>query len=220
MRRQAPSSDSTSSTSISDWRYVVSCHGAKYDNIALLLDKFEEVSVSKRNAHGKLPTDLLWESRAMEDRESVGYIECVFGHGCDGVMDKFGFFDFLWRQYSCVWKVERQRKEQSQEWKRVMKNDKVGTYFYAERRWRGYILPIEGLECEGSSDASERRGCCFVYVKIKWDRRRTMDVYPTWAMVELERGGVSEVVHVNGKSTTGKRWQLWIKASWNEVIQY
>jgi len=54
------------------------CRSAKYDNIALLLEKYDAVSVSKRNAHGKLPIDLLWESNAVEDRESIEYTESVF----------------------------------------------------------------------------------------------------------------------------------------------
>eukprot|EP00984_Skeletonema_dohrnii_P021402 scaffold10679_cov99-Skeletonema_dohrnii-CCMP3373.AAC.7 len=54
------------------------CRGAKYENIALLLEKYDAVSVSKRNAHGKLPIDLLWESSAVEDRESIEYTESVF----------------------------------------------------------------------------------------------------------------------------------------------
>eukprot|EP00984_Skeletonema_dohrnii_P031635 scaffold24379_cov115-Skeletonema_dohrnii-CCMP3373.AAC.2 len=47
-------------------------------SIALLLDKFDAVSVSKRNAHEKLPIDLLWESNEVEDKESVEYTESVF----------------------------------------------------------------------------------------------------------------------------------------------
>ncbi len=54
------------------------CRGAKYQTIAMLLDEFDAVSVSKRNAEKKLPIDLLWESNAVEDRESVDYMECVF----------------------------------------------------------------------------------------------------------------------------------------------
>mmetsp|Transcript_21240 Transcript_21240/g.32424 ORF Transcript_21240/g.32424 Transcript_21240/m.32424 type:complete len:521 (+) Transcript_21240:62-1624(+) len=54
------------------------CRGAKYDNIALLLETYDAVSVSKRNAHGKLPIDVLWESSAVEDRESIEYTESVF----------------------------------------------------------------------------------------------------------------------------------------------
>ena len=54
------------------------CRGAKYDTMALLLEKYDAVSVTKRNAQGKLPIDLLWESNAMEDRESVEYTESIF----------------------------------------------------------------------------------------------------------------------------------------------
>eukprot|EP00984_Skeletonema_dohrnii_P017201 scaffold7783_cov85-Skeletonema_dohrnii-CCMP3373.AAC.2 len=54
------------------------CRGAKYDTIAILLEKYGAVSVSKRNAHGKLPIDLLWESSAVFDRESIEYTESVF----------------------------------------------------------------------------------------------------------------------------------------------
>eukprot|EP00986_Skeletonema_menzelii_P009110 scaffold4056_cov127-Skeletonema_menzelii.AAC.2 len=54
------------------------CRGAKYQTIALLLESFDAVSVSKRNANKKLPIDLLWESNAVEDRESVEYVDIVF----------------------------------------------------------------------------------------------------------------------------------------------
>eukprot|EP00984_Skeletonema_dohrnii_P026451 scaffold15824_cov84-Skeletonema_dohrnii-CCMP3373.AAC.3 len=54
------------------------CRGAKYDTIALLLEKYDAVSVSKRNAHGKLPIDLLWESSEVLDRGSVEYTGSVF----------------------------------------------------------------------------------------------------------------------------------------------
>eukprot|EP00985_Skeletonema_marinoi_P000356 scaffold126_cov142-Skeletonema_marinoi.AAC.12 len=54
------------------------CRGAKYESIALLLEKYDAVSVSKRNAQNKLPIDLLWESNEMLDRESVEYTESVF----------------------------------------------------------------------------------------------------------------------------------------------
>ena len=50
---------------------------AKYNTIALLL-KCEAASVSQRNAHGKLPIDLLWESNEVSDRESVEYMESIF----------------------------------------------------------------------------------------------------------------------------------------------
>jgi ankyrin repeat protein len=54
------------------------CRGAKYDTIALLLEKYDAVSVSKRNAHKKLPIDLLFESNEVLDRESVEYMESIF----------------------------------------------------------------------------------------------------------------------------------------------
>ena len=54
------------------------CFGAKHDTIALLLEEYDAVSVSKRNAHDKLPTELLWESGAVLDRESIEYTESVF----------------------------------------------------------------------------------------------------------------------------------------------
>jgi len=44
----------------------------------MLLEKYDAVSVSTRNAHGKLPVDLLWESDLIPDRESVEYTESVF----------------------------------------------------------------------------------------------------------------------------------------------
>jgi ankyrin repeat protein len=49
----------------------LACRGAKYDTIALLLEKYDAVSVSKRNAQKKLPIDLLFESNEVLDRESV-----------------------------------------------------------------------------------------------------------------------------------------------------
>jgi len=55
-----------------------SCHFAKHEFIALLLGKYDAVSVSTRNAHGKLPIDLLWESNDVLDRDSVEYTESVF----------------------------------------------------------------------------------------------------------------------------------------------
>eukprot|EP00984_Skeletonema_dohrnii_P011727 scaffold4702_cov111-Skeletonema_dohrnii-CCMP3373.AAC.4 len=54
------------------------CRGAKYESIALLLEKYDAVSVSKRNAQNKLPIDLLWESNEVQDRESIEYTESVF----------------------------------------------------------------------------------------------------------------------------------------------
>ncbi len=54
------------------------CRSARHEIIALLLGKHVAVSVSRRNAHGKLPIDLLWESNSVEDRESVEYTDSVF----------------------------------------------------------------------------------------------------------------------------------------------
>ena len=54
------------------------CRGAKYETIALLLDKYDAMSVSKRNAEGKLPIDVLCESDEVVDRDSVEYTDCVF----------------------------------------------------------------------------------------------------------------------------------------------
>ena len=54
------------------------CRGAKYETIAMLLEKYDAASVSKRNAAGKLPIDLLWESNEVSDRESVEYMGSVF----------------------------------------------------------------------------------------------------------------------------------------------
>ena len=54
------------------------CRGAKYDTIALLLEKYGAVSVSRQNSHRKLPIDLLWESSEVLDRENAEYTESVF----------------------------------------------------------------------------------------------------------------------------------------------
>ena len=54
------------------------CRGAKYHNIILLLEKYDAVSVSKRNAQDKLPIELLWESAAVLDRESIEYTGSIF----------------------------------------------------------------------------------------------------------------------------------------------
>ena len=58
----------------------LACHCARHEIIALLLDEFDAVSVSKRNTQKKLPIDLLWESNAVEveDKESNEYVESVF----------------------------------------------------------------------------------------------------------------------------------------------
>ena len=54
------------------------CRASKYETIALLLKKYDAVSVSKRNAQDKLPIELLWQSNAVKDKESVEYTESVF----------------------------------------------------------------------------------------------------------------------------------------------
>ena len=54
------------------------CRGTKYDTIATLLGDHDAVSVSRQNAHGKLPIDLLWGSSAVEDRDGREYVEIIF----------------------------------------------------------------------------------------------------------------------------------------------
>ncbi len=54
------------------------CRGAKYDTIALLLEKYGAASVSKRNVHNKLPIHLLLESGSVRDGGGVNYIESVY----------------------------------------------------------------------------------------------------------------------------------------------
>ncbi len=54
------------------------CRDARHEIIAMLLEKFDAVSVSKRNADKKHPIDLLWESNSVEDRVSVEYTDSVF----------------------------------------------------------------------------------------------------------------------------------------------
>ena len=56
----------------------LACGCAKYETITLLLEKYDAVSVSKRNTDKKLPIDLLWESNAVEDRESIEYTDSIF----------------------------------------------------------------------------------------------------------------------------------------------
>jgi hypothetical protein len=51
---------------------------AKYESIALLLEKYDAVSVSKMNAQKKLPIDLLFECNAVSNRESVEYTGSIF----------------------------------------------------------------------------------------------------------------------------------------------
>jgi ankyrin repeat protein len=55
------------------------CHGAKYDTITLLLEKYDAVSVSQSNALNKLPIHLLFESDDVSNREDdTKYLESVF----------------------------------------------------------------------------------------------------------------------------------------------
>jgi len=54
------------------------CRGANYETIAMLMEKYGAASVSKRNARGKLPIDLLLVSDRGSERESVEYIESAF----------------------------------------------------------------------------------------------------------------------------------------------
>eukprot|EP00573_Skeletonema_grethae_P003684 CAMPEP_0201692678 /NCGR_PEP_ID=MMETSP0578-20130828/5500_1 /ASSEMBLY_ACC=CAM_ASM_000663 /TAXON_ID=267565 /ORGANISM="Skeletonema grethea, Strain CCMP 1804" /LENGTH=538 /DNA_ID=CAMNT_0048178089 /DNA_START=108 /DNA_END=1724 /DNA_ORIENTATION=+ len=54
------------------------CLGAKYGTISLLLESYDAVSVSKRNAHKKFPIHLLWESNQVTDRESIDYTQSIF----------------------------------------------------------------------------------------------------------------------------------------------
>ena len=56
----------------------LACHYARYDITSLLLDEFDAVSVSKRNAGEKLPIDLLWDSNEVEDRKGIEYTESVY----------------------------------------------------------------------------------------------------------------------------------------------
>eukprot|EP00984_Skeletonema_dohrnii_P027407 scaffold16953_cov79-Skeletonema_dohrnii-CCMP3373.AAC.3 len=54
------------------------CRGAKYETITMLLETYDAVSVSRRNARKKLPINLLWESNVVEDRDGIAYTESVF----------------------------------------------------------------------------------------------------------------------------------------------
>jgi hypothetical protein len=55
------------------------CRGANHAIIALLTEKYGAVSVSKRNAHGQLPIDLLLQNKnEVSDEESVKYTESIF----------------------------------------------------------------------------------------------------------------------------------------------
>jgi len=56
----------------------VACHRARHEIIAMLLERYDAVSVSKRNTLKKLPIDLLWESNEVINRDSIEYTESVF----------------------------------------------------------------------------------------------------------------------------------------------
>jgi ankyrin repeat protein len=57
----------------------LACRCAKYDTIALLLEKYDAVSVSQSNLYNKLPIHLLFESNAVVNREDdIKYLETVF----------------------------------------------------------------------------------------------------------------------------------------------
>jgi len=51
---------------------------AQFEIITMLLEKYGAASVSKMNAHGKLPIDLLFVSDRVRDRESIDFTESVF----------------------------------------------------------------------------------------------------------------------------------------------
>jgi hypothetical protein len=55
------------------------CRGANHTMIALLTEKYGAISVSKRNAQGQLPIDLLLQKKnEVRDEESVKYTESIF----------------------------------------------------------------------------------------------------------------------------------------------
>jgi len=55
------------------------CRSANHAIIALLLDRYGSISVSKRNAHKQLPIDLLLQSKnEASDKESVEYTESIY----------------------------------------------------------------------------------------------------------------------------------------------
>jgi ankyrin repeat protein len=54
------------------------CRGANYDIIALLLEKYDSTSVSRRNEDDKLPIDFLFESDSVDDRDGIDYLQSVF----------------------------------------------------------------------------------------------------------------------------------------------
>lgn len=54
------------------------CRGAKYDTIALLLDNYGGMSVSRRNAHNQLSIHLLLVSKEVSDREDIKYFGSIY----------------------------------------------------------------------------------------------------------------------------------------------
>ena len=53
------------------------CQNATYDTIAMLLEDYDAISVSRQNYQQKLPIDLLWDSSAV-DRDDLEYVESTF----------------------------------------------------------------------------------------------------------------------------------------------
>mmetsp|Transcript_30826 Transcript_30826/g.62146 ORF Transcript_30826/g.62146 Transcript_30826/m.62146 type:complete len:983 (+) Transcript_30826:20-2968(+) len=54
----------------------LACQGGKHETIALLVEENDAVSVSKKNAHKKLPIHLLFESDV--DKSSIEYTQSIF----------------------------------------------------------------------------------------------------------------------------------------------
>jgi hypothetical protein len=54
------------------------CRGANHAIIALLLDKYGSMSVSKRNTNNQLPIHLLLESNEVSNREDIKYTESIY----------------------------------------------------------------------------------------------------------------------------------------------
>ncbi len=64
-----------------EWNTVLhfACRGANHAIIALLLDKYGSMSVSKRNTHKQLPIELLLENKnEVSNEESVEYTESIY----------------------------------------------------------------------------------------------------------------------------------------------
>lgn len=54
------------------------CLGGNHNTIALLLDRYGAVSVSKGNVHNQIPIDLLFKSEAVSDRGGIAYAVSIF----------------------------------------------------------------------------------------------------------------------------------------------